>query len=279
DTFDQLRLRKPSEQEHNPEGEISTGVFARFLDDKGIARKRPLGVAPVFSVELEPGEQVIPVKDGRSTSVKVGVNCNLTGAPKGTLHLEAPSGWRFEPGELPVEFHRRGERQDFHFKVFPASLKEGRAEVRAVLESGGVKYTEGYTVVSREDLDTFYYYQPAVQRVSIVDVNIPRNLKVGYIMGAGDDIPTVLQQIGMDVTTIPAEKIASEDLSRYGTIVLGIRAYDTEKDIATNNKKLLDYVFKGGTLIAQYNTGVGDFNSGHFTPHPAQLSRARVSVE
>ena len=279
DTFDQLRLQKPPEQEHNAEGEISTSVFARFLDDKGIARKRPLGVAPVFSVELEPGEQVIPVKDGRSTSVKVGVNCNLTGAPKGTLHLEAPPGWRFEPSELPVEFHRRGERQDFHFKVFPASLKEGRAEVRAVLESGGVKYTKGYTVVSREDLDTFYYYQPAVQRVSIVDVNIPRNLKVGYIMGAGDDIPTVLQQIGMDVTTIPAEKIASEDLSRYGTIVLGIRAYDTEKDIATNNKKLLDYVFKGGTLIAQYNTGVGDFNSGHFTPYPAQLSRARVSVE
>jgi hypothetical protein len=178
-----------------------------------------------------------------------------------------------------VEFHRRGERQDFHFKVFPASLKEGRAEVRAVLESGGVKYTEGYSVVTREDLDTFYYYQPAIQHVSIVEVKIPKDLKVGYIMGAGDDIPTVLQQIGMDVTTIPAEKIASEDLSRYGTIVLGIRAYDTEKDIATNNKKLLDYVFKGGTLIAQYNTGVGDFNSGHFTPYAAQLSRARVSVE
>jgi hypothetical protein len=29
----------------------------------------------------------------------------------------------------------------------------------------------------------------------------------------------------------------------------------------------------------QYNTGVGDFNSGKFTPYPAELSRARVSVE
>src|SRR6266566_3093814 len=91
-------------------------------------------------------------------------------------------------------------------------------------------------------------------------------------MGAGDDIPTVLKQIGLDVTVIPAEKVASEDLSRYRTIVLGIRAYDTQKDVGANNKKLLDYVSAGGTLIVQYDTGVSDFNSGHLTP--TQLNSA-----
>jgi hypothetical protein len=108
---------------------------------------------------------------------------------------------------------------------------------------------------------------------------VPHDLRVGYIMGAGDDIPTVLRQVGMDVTLIPAEKLGGEDLSRYGTLVLGIRAYDTQKDVAANNKKLLDFVSAGGTLIEQYNTGVGDFNGGHFTPYPATLSRNRVSVE
>jgi hypothetical protein len=78
---------------------------------------------------------------------------------------------------------------------------------------------------------------------------------------------------------IPAEKLASEDLGKYGTIVLGIRAYDTQKEVAANNKKLLDFVSAGGTLVVQYNTGTGDFNSGKFTPYPAELSRARVSVE
>ena len=141
------------------------------------------------------------------------------------------------------------------FKVIPAGLQEGRATIRAVLESEGEKYSEGYTLVTREDLGSFYYYQPARQRVSIVDVQVPHDLKVGYIMGAGDDIPTVLQQVGMNVTLIPAEKIASEDLSKYGTIVLGIRAYDTQKDVATNNKKLLDFVSAGGTLVVQYNAG------------------------
>ena len=37
-------------------------------------------------------------------------------------------------------------------------------------------------------------------------MQVPQDLKVGYIMGAGDDIPTVLKQVGMDVTMIPAEK-------------------------------------------------------------------------
>ena len=62
--------------------------------------------------------------------------------------------------------------------------------------------------------------------------------------------------------------------------MLGIRAYDTQKDVVANNKKLLDFVSAGGTLVVQYNTGVAiDFNSGKFTPYPAELSRARVSVE
>jgi hypothetical protein len=151
--------------------------------------------------------------------------------------------------------------------------------LRAVLDLGGESFSEGYTLVTREDLGSFYYYQPARQRVSIVDVRVPHDLKIGYIMGAGDDIPTVLQQVEMNVTLIPADKLATEDLSRYQTIVLGIRAYDTQKDVVTNNKRLLDFVASGGTLLVQYNTGVADFNDGHFTPYSAELSRARVSVE
>ena len=199
--------------------------------------------------------------------------------PLGTLRLEVPAGWRAQPDRLPVELHHRGEHQDFEFKVFPGSLKEGKAEIRAVLTAGGANFDEGYSAVTRLDLDTFYYYQPAVQRVSIVDVKVPKNLKVGYIMGAGDDIPTVLKQIGMDGTMIPAEKLATQELKSYDTIILGIREYDTQKDVAANSRKLLDYVSAGGTLLVQYNAGVSDFNSGHFTPYPAQLSHARVSVE
>jgi hypothetical protein len=244
-----------------------------------VERARPLAVVPGFSVALEPGTQVISTHNGASSAVAVGVTSNLSRPAHGLLRLELPKGWRSEPAQFAVEFARRGEKKDLQFKVFPAGLQEGRAKIRAVLEADGEKFSEGYTLVTREDLGSFYYYQPAMQRVSIVDVQATHDLKIGYIMGAGDDIPTVLEQVGMDVTLIPPETLASAELRGYGTIVLGIRAYDTQKDVVANNKKLLDFVAAGGTLVVQYNTGVGDFNGGHFTPYPAELSRARVSVE
>ena len=274
----QVRYSIPGHKEFGG-NQVSTAVVVPFVDDQGVQRERKLAVVPAFSVSLEPGGQVIRVEGDPGCNVTVGATYNLDDPAQGTLHLQVPSNWRVEPAELPVAFHHRGEKQEFKFRVFPASLKEGRTEIRAVLESAGAKYSEGYSVVTREDLDTFYYYQPALQHVSIVDVKVPAGLKVAYVMGAGDDIPTTLEQIGMDVTLLPADKLGSEDLSRYGTIVLGIRAYDTQKSLAANNKKLLDYVSNGGTLLVQYNSGTGDFNGGHFTPYSATLSRARVSVE
>jgi len=259
-------------------------LMTKYKDADGNIAERPLAVVPMFSVALEPGEQVVPASDGKELTVRVGVSASAAAAPDGTLRLELPAGWKSEPRELPVRLPKSSDKKDFVFKIFPASLQEGRTEVRAVLEAGGKKYVEGYTLVTREDLGAAYYYQPAVQRVSVVDVRVPRDLKVGYIMGAGDDIPTVLEQLGMNVTMIPADKLTSEDLSKYQTIVLGIRAYDTQKGVIDNNKRLLDFVENGGRLVVQYNTlgsfGVPiDFNSGKYTPYPATLSRARVSVE
>jgi LmbE family N-acetylglucosaminyl deacetylase len=259
--------------------EIGATVVTKFKDDSGNERARPLAVVPAFSVALEPGTQVISTHNGARSTVEVGVTSNLAKSSHGVLRLDVPAGWRSEPAQFVADFTQRGEKQDFKFKVFPSDLHEGRAKVRAALDVSSEKFTEGYTLVTREDLGSFYYYQPALQRVSMVDVKVPHDLKVGYIMGAGDDIPTVLKQVGMNVTLISPDSLASADLGQYETIVLGIRAYDTQKTVAANNKKLLDFVADGGTLVVQYNASVPDFNSGHFTPYSAELSRARVSVE
>jgi hypothetical protein len=231
---------------------------------------------------LSPSNSVIPSDKRGSTSVTTTARDQSSGS-EAQIALNVPNGWRAEPANESVEIPK-DESKDASFQVFPSELEEGQTHIRAELTSGKKAYGEGYTVVTREDLGAFYYYQPAVQRVSIVDVKVPRDLKIGYIMGAGDDIPTVLEQIGMNVTMIPAHKLASEDLSKYQTIVLGIRVYDTQKGVIDNNKRLLDFVENGGRLVVQYNTlgsfGVPiDFNSGKYTPYRATLSRARVSVE
>ena len=254
-------------------------AMTKYKGEDGRELERAVAVAPAFSVLLDPGEQVIPTENDTECQVKVAVLSNLAGVAEGKLHLELPEGWRSEPGDRSLHFDHLGQRIEAQFNVLHANLREGRTQIRAVFESEGKEYSEGYSVVTREDLNAFYYYQPAVQHVSVVDVKLPPGLKVGYIPGAGDDISTVLQQIGMNVTVIPAEKLSTEDLSQFGTVVLGIRAYDTQKAVDENNKRLLDYVFAGGTLVVQYETSPGDFNEGKYTPYPSQLSRARVSVE
>jgi len=270
-------LRKKSRSA--PQGRISADVEVPLKDEHGALRKRELAITPAFSVAIEPSQQVIPSSQASATKVKVETSSNLAKAPAGVLHLEVPTGWRSQPESADVELPLRGDRKHLAFQVRPQDLKESRTETRASLDAANSKYSESYTLVTREGLGSFYYFEPAVQHISIVDVKVPTDLKVGYVMGAGDDIATVLQQIGMNVTPIPADKLATENLTQYGTIVLGVRAYDTQKELVANNQKLLDFVSKGGTLIVQNNNSISDFNSSHLTPYPAELSRARVSVE
>lgn len=261
------------------EGSVHNVGMVSYKDSTGHEQRRALAVAPPFSISIEPISQVIPVGQHGPRSVKVNVKSGAGGAATANVRLSAPSGWQVDPAWQRVRLSSFGEVRDCEFKVVPSAGREGRFQIKASLEYQGKVYSEGYTVVTRDDLDTFYYYQPAAQKVNVVDVKVPSDLKIAYIMGAGDDIAEVLRQVGLDVTIIPPEKLATEDLSRYGTIVLGIRAYDTQKDVAANNKKLLGFASAGGTLVVQYEADIGNFNGGSFTPYPATLGRGRVSVE
>jgi hypothetical protein len=80
-------------------------------------------------------------------------------------------------------------------------------------------------------------------------------VNVGYIMGSGDEVPDAIRQMGMNVTMLGEKDLASGDLSKFDTIVVGIRASETRPDLVANNKRLLDYVSAGGNMIVQYQRG------------------------
>ncbi len=237
----------------------------------------PLSVVPPFSVQTSPTTQIIPAGPNPSSALNVVVRSTADHATA-DVRTNLPAGWKAEPAAATIDFTKPGEHGS-EFRVLPDGAPEGRYRVSAVVQGGEDLYTEGYSLVTRPDIGGFFYYQPATQRTGIVNVKVPEGLRVGYIMGAGDDIPTVLRQVGIDVSLLTPEEVERGDLSRYGTIVLGIRAYDTRDDVKKNNQRLLDYVKNGGTLLVQYNTNPSQFNSGNFTPYPADLSRERVTVE
>ena len=61
-------------------------------------------------------------------------------------------------------------------------------------------------------------------------------------MGVGDEVPAAIEQLGVKVEMIGAEDLAWGNLSRFNTIVTGVRAYERRADLRANNSRLLDYV-------------------------------------
>jgi len=238
-----------------------------------------LAVVPAFSVLMQHATAVIPAGKKSPMDEDVIIRSNLSTPAETIVHLQVPNGWHVSPASQKVTFDKAGDEKTAHFEVEPVALSETRTQISAELEYKGKKYDEGFSEVGRPDIATFYYYQPSIQKISAVKVVLPENLKVGYVEGAGDDILSSLQQLGLDARLISSDELAHGDLNHYGTIILGIRAYDTREDVRKHNQHLLDFVNQGGTLLVQNNFDVDAFNTGKYTPYPAQLSRQRVSVE
>jgi LmbE family N-acetylglucosaminyl deacetylase len=258
---------------------INSLVQVKWVDPVSGQLERPLAVGPPLSIELDPPVQVISTHRPGPLSVTVGVRNDINGAAHSTIQLQAPAGWQVTPASQAADFTTDSEYKNFTFSVQSPPLQEGVYPLSASLDYQGKQYKEGYEVIGRHDIGDVYYYRPAVQKISAVNVVVPGDLRVGYVMGAGDEIPTVLQQLGVRVEIITPAELAAGNLSRFHTVVLGIRAYDVRTDVREYNRRLLEYVHNGGTLIVQYNASIGVFNSGHFTPYPASLSNERVTVE
>jgi hypothetical protein len=97
-------------------------------------------------------------------------------------------------------------------------------------------------------------------------------------MGSGDDIPKYLASVGYDVKILTDEELQQEDLQVYDAIIMGVRAYNTRAILKTQQQRLLDYVFKGGNLVVQYNVS-RDLFVESIGPYPIKLSRNRVTEE
>jgi len=260
-------------------GEARTVAKTKFIDPTLGQSERPLAVGPPISVLLSSPVVVAPVGGTGKSQIGVSVRSNVQNPVHAKLKLDTPQGWKVEPAEIPVDLDHDGDVNNYAFQITPQNLHEGTYKVTARAEYNGKQYAEGFKVITRPDLDSYYAYRPATENVQAVDVKLPPQLKVGYIMGTGDEIPSVLQSVGLNTSIITPQELISGDLSRYGTIIVGIRAYDTRTDVREHNRRLLDYVNNGGTLIVQYNQSTGLFNNGHYTPYPATEANVRVSVE
>jgi hypothetical protein len=156
------------------------------------------------------------------------------------------------------------------------SIEDRLYEVRAVATVGGREYTEGFEALAFRDLETRHLYRPSAIGVRGIDVTIVPGLKVGYVMGIGDQVPDGIAQLGYGVTLLDERALATGDLGQFDAIVTGTRAYAVRQDLRTYNQRLLEYATAGGHLIVLYNTQ--ELVPDQFAPFPGELTARAEEV-
>jgi LmbE family N-acetylglucosaminyl deacetylase len=229
---------------------------------------QPLVVAPPISVAATATAGIIPI-DGMKATVNVRVHSNVKGLAQGTVRLHPPDGWQISPPSAGFKVQKDGGEQDVSFIVTPKNLAAASYPIASVVEYRGHEYTQGYQVVGYSGLRPYNYYQPGPYKLVGIDVKLAPGLKVGYVMGTGDDVPQSLESMGVSVHLLQSTDITAGDLATYDVIVLGIRAYAARPELVASNGRLLDYVQHGGVVIVQYNTREYDRNYG---PYPLTLT-------
>lgn len=123
-----------------------------------------------------------------------------------------------------------------------------------------------------------YYIKSSETKVVSFNKSVLKKSKIGYIVGAGDEIPQVLKDVGYNVDFINLETVKAEDLSKFETIIVGIRAFNTESWLKTKNKLLFDYVKNGGTVITQYQTNI-NLQTDEIAPYELIIGKTRITDE
>jgi LmbE family N-acetylglucosaminyl deacetylase len=248
---------------------------------------RNVDVVPEVTANLGSGLYIFPDEGPRNVTVWLR---NFSGVDLASLRLLVPGSWTAEPVSRSVIFKGAGDEQRFTFKVTPPS-KEFLTRYKIKLPSeeqhfmaevelkSGTKIRVGLTELDYEHITPQRVFGDAAAKVVRVDI-ARRGDRIGYVMGAGDDVPGILRQIGYTVDLLSDDDLERADLSKFDAIVTGIRAYNTRKRLVHAQARLMKYVENGGTLVVQMNSlSPQPLLTQELGPYPLKVSNERVTVE
>jgi LmbE family N-acetylglucosaminyl deacetylase len=231
----------------------------------------PLRIVPAYTLVVEPKQAIeVLAKPGKPFDVLLRVHSHATQASKVSAGLDVPPGWTAD-APAALEFTGSGDRYTRVKVAPPKKLAAGAYTIAAYVQRDGDKFTE-----SLEPLPTLpsqLWSEPAQCMVHAFDVNVPENLRVGYITAESEPVPEALQRLGVQVEMLDAAALAFGDLSRLDAIVVGVRAYELRADLSGANQRLLDYASNGGTLVVQYERDFA-WARAQYAPYPAKISQA-----
>ncbi len=223
-------------------------------------------IASKFIIFNEDTPKEIPVK---IVSRKDGV--------KGTVTLQVPNNWKVNPVEIPFEILKNGGEQTVVFTVIPTK-EQSEGTITSFVNSEGKTFTKSLVEINYDHIPKKTILLPAEAKVVRLNLKKKGNT-IGYIKGAGDEVPKYLKQVGYQVTVIDPENITDQVLKEFDAVMVGIRAYNTKEILKLKQPIIFNYVKNGGNVIVQYNTSRRLKVKDNIAPYQLQLSSDRVTDE
>ncbi len=228
----------------------------------------PLELVPAVTLTVEPEQVMVPVQRA-SEPVKLLARIRYHGTKpaKVEVGVDAPDGWKAQP-VAPLDFSTSGDQLIRLLVEPPARTVPGAYALHPYARIGEETFRTSLEPIPT--LPTRNWSEPSDATVHVLDLNVPANLRVGYIAAENDPLPEILRRLGIQVDLLDEVALAFGDLSQCDAITVGIRAYELRPDLLRANQRLLDYVDRGGTLLVQYQRDFA-WDKEPPAPYPAKM--------
>ncbi len=258
--------------------EYTIPVSYKWTDRVEGERYRPLTVVPPLTSSFD--DKVLIFDNGNSKVIGVNVHANHN-VSNAIIRLNLPKGWKSEPAQHSLKSLKKGNGLRIEFKVLPNNSTSVVQVIGIEAEITGELFHRSMQTIQYEHIPYQVLLPKATAKAVSLDISVGAK-SVGYIMGAGDEVPKALDQMGVKVWVMTEADITAENLQLLDAVILGVRAINTQAYLKNKKDVLLNYVHQGGTIITQYNTTRRiDWNT--FAPYPLSFlggsARNRVAEE
>ncbi|WP_445452096.1 PIG-L family deacetylase [Flavobacterium sp. 25HG05S-40] len=248
-------------------------VIYKYNDDVKGEVYQPLDIVPAVTSSFT--EKVYIFNNDRDKVITVTVKAGKDNCT-GNVKLDLPEGWKVAPTEIPFSIDKKGQEVLAVFNVSP-SKEVSEINIKSIVTVDGQTFDQNKIDINYPHIYKQMVLKPAEAKAIRLKIKT-KNEKIAYIMGAGDEVPKSLTQMGYEVEIMKPEEISSERLQNVDVVMTGIRAYNTVNALAFKQKILLNFVKNGKTMIVQYNT-TDDLVTKDIAPYPLKISRDRVTEE
>jgi len=252
---------------------INRKLMYKYVDPAKGEIYQPVEITPPVTANIESKDYIFNTAQSQTVQVKLQSFTKTTGS----ISIKPIAGWKITPEKIDFTDKNKGDEWMVSFTVTPTDNQPKTSIFEAVTTVGGKSYAMGIQRIRYDHVPSITLFPPAQAKLINIGLKIAGR-KIGYIAGAGDQMPEALTQIGYDVHQLTENEIMNGDLSVYDAIVTGVRAYNVNPRLVVEQPKLMAYVKNGGNLLVQYNNNNG-LVTNQIGPYPFRPVNQRVVDE